>query len=226
MKCRRGIDAKYALNKVMPPVSDKDWDEGGNFDAPEFVKDGKPIELSVTARSHRSRYRSSMGYARFGGGRHEDPLRNLTAEERLAVVRLREHQTSQLRDARIRSQVAMQNSNRLNHEDLDAGRAVVEAQSRASHDELAALLKRCRETRVAREKARDEYEKTRLELDSMERAHTRRIVDMIEEYTFEREARDRAARYLSQMDQPARSAPIPIPQLRVVNGEPSGSVSP
>ncbi|OCT46715.1 hypothetical protein CLCR_01929 [Cladophialophora carrionii] len=227
MKCRRGIDAKYMLNKVMPPVTDKDWDEGGDFNAPESLQAETKIELNVTARPHRAgshRHRISMGYSGHRAGRHTYlPLEHLTAEQRLAVLHLREDHLVELEELRNRCNIAMENSGRLNHQDLDANRALVDAQTRATQQELSALLKRCQETRLARDKAREAYERARMELEALHRAQSRRVTEMIEEYQAERE-RELEAR--SRDGEAPRSAPIAIPQLRVVNGDPPSSVSP
>ena len=224
MKCRRGIEAKYALNKVMPPVSDKDWDEGGSFDAPESLRGDATIPLNITAKPPRQRSRASMGYPGHRGGRYLS--QHWTPEQTLTLRHLQEDHYSQLQEVQTRRQAAMDNQHHSNHEDLEANRAIVDAQTRATQEEMSALFLRCRDARAAQEKAKAEYEKTRAELDSMERAHNRRMSELIEEYSFEREAREREARSISRMEESARSAPIPVPQLRVVNGDPAGSVSP
>ncbi|KAJ9602523.1 hypothetical protein H2200_013066 [Cladophialophora chaetospira] len=230
MKCRRGIDAKYVLNKVVPPVTDKDWDEGVDFNAPESLQGDAKMELNVTARPHRSGYHRSRNpgsYPGYRGGRHAyfNMVDGMTSEQRLAFLHLREEQVHQTGELRTRLQAASENSTRLNREDLEANRAVVEAQSRATTEELTIMLQKTRETRAAHEGARAAYEKIQLELDAMQQSQQRRLQDMMEEFHVEREVREREARSRPEELHP-RSAPIPVPQLRVVNGEPSNSRSP
>lgn len=228
MKCRRGIDAKYVLNKVFPPVTDKDWDEGRDFDAPESLAGDAKMELNVTARpsrTHHHRSRPSGGDGGHRGGRYFSMVNHMNSEQRLAFLHLREDQVQKLEEMRARRQAALENSTRLSHEDLEANRALVEEQHRATHEQVTAMLERTRETRAAREVARASYEKTQAEWEAMQLTQERRLNDMVEVYHVEREIREREV--LSRMEPlpPPRSAPIPIPQLRVVNGEPSDNSS-
>ena len=167
-----------------------------------------------------------MGYGGYRGAGHAPYVHRLTPEQRITVLRLQEDHLHQLQETRNRSSLALENNRHLAQADYEASQALVDAQTRATEEELAALIKRSQETRAAREKAREDYEKARVELEAMERNHSRRMVDMVEEYHMEREAQERQARHLARLDEPGRSAPIPMPQLRVVNREPSSSISP
>lgn len=226
MKCRRSIDAKHMLNKVMPPVTDKDWDEGCDFNAPESLQAESKIELNVTARPHRTgshRHRISMGYSGHRAARHAYvPSEHLTPEQRHALRHLREDHLVELEELRNRCNIAMENSKRLNHQYQDADRALVGART-ATQQELSVLLKRYQETKVAMDNAIEVFARARMELDALHQAQSRQVTEMIEEYQAER-GRELEAR--SRAEEPSRSAPIPIPQLRVVNGDPPSSVSP
>ncbi|RMZ77077.1 hypothetical protein DV737_g4544, partial [Chaetothyriales sp. CBS 132003] len=63
MKCRKAIDARRPLNNVVPPVTDKSWDRGQEFTAPESVGADVKIELDVSSRpdsAARRQYRRQM----------------------------------------------------------------------------------------------------------------------------------------------------------------------
>ena len=51
MKCRKSIDARRALNNVVPPVTDKNWDEGVDFDAPPHVLADAKTEIDISSRN-------------------------------------------------------------------------------------------------------------------------------------------------------------------------------
>jgi hypothetical protein len=234
MKCRRPIDAKHPLNKVMVPVSDKEWDEGANFDAPESMGKDAKVELNVTARPHRQgshRYRSLATY-RAHHERQMFAVDHLTSEQRLAILHLREDQLLQSEQLRNRRHAALENTTRTSQADMEANRIMVESQSEVTTEELTAMIERTRETKAARERARAEYEAIQAEFEAVQRSHQRRLHDLLDEFHFAREAREREARAPGSAGSPsARSPAIPIPgsqmpQLRVVNGEPSVSSSP
>ncbi|RMD44201.1 hypothetical protein DV735_g899, partial [Chaetothyriales sp. CBS 134920] len=63
MKCRKPIDARRPLNNVVPPVTDKSWDRGQEFTAPDSVGDDTKLELDVSGRpdsAARRQYRRQM----------------------------------------------------------------------------------------------------------------------------------------------------------------------
>jgi hypothetical protein len=136
---------------------------------------------------------------------------------------LREDHLVELEELRNRCNIAMENSKRLNHQYQDADRALVGARTQATQQELSVLLKRYQETKLAMDNAIEVFARARMELDALHQAQSRQVTEMIEEYQAER-GRELEAR--SRVEEPSRSAPIPIPQLRVVNGDPPSSVSP
>ncbi|OAG38951.1 hypothetical protein AYO21_06829 [Fonsecaea monophora] len=219
MKCRRTIDARRMLNNVVPPVTDKSWDEGVEFKAPESLKGDAKIELNVSAKPERSRMRrvgGSMYYANYRSARSFLALPEaLSPETRSAVLQLREERIRQSDELRNQSRVASSDCNRANHEDIAANSALLEAQLRGELADLTPLIRRCEKTKLAREKARETYDKVKLALDTMDRTYQHRLNSMFDERT----ERYRASRRAE--DEPARSAPF-----RVVNGEPSDEISP
>lgn len=223
-KCRRPIDAKYALGKIMAPVSDKEWDEGSDFNAPESFKEDTKIELNITARIHRAGSHRNRGYpmssSSYRNGRPPHtyiPLEHLTSQQKIAILQLRETHLVHLEGLRQARQTALEMNNRRNHEDLDANRALVERQGQVTEAELDELLQKSRETREAREIARRVYDQTQADLDSATRHHARQIADMMQEWEDRRQLRNSEENALLNR---------PVPQLRVINGEPSDSHSP
>ncbi|KIW30346.1 uncharacterized protein PV07_06096 [Cladophialophora immunda] len=220
MKCRRTIDARRMLNNVVPPVNDKSWDEGVEFNAPESVKGDTKIELNVSAKPERSRMRrcgNSMYYPSYRSGRTSFTVpETLSPETRNVVLQVHEEQMRMTDEMRHRNRVACTESNRANQEDISANRALLEAQVRGDPVDLTPFIRRCEKTKLARDKAREAYQRVQLELETMSRSHSHRLSTMLDEYCMER---CRVRR--SGEEGPARSVP-----LRVVNGEPSDAQSP
>ncbi|KIW98958.1 uncharacterized protein Z519_00621 [Cladophialophora bantiana CBS 173.52] len=220
MKCRRTIDARRMLNNVVPPVSDKTWDEGVELNAPESLKGDAKIELNVSAKPDRARIRrigTSMYYPTYRSGRPPSTLPDaLSPDTRNAFLQLREEQMRMFDEMRHRSRMAFTETNRANQDDLGANRALLEAKVRGDAVDLTPLIRRCEKTKLARDKAREAYEKIQKELERMSRTHTHRLSTMLDDYWMEKYRSGRSAD-----DEPARSVP-----LRVVNGEPSDTRSP
>ncbi|KIX96067.1 uncharacterized protein Z520_08322 [Fonsecaea multimorphosa CBS 102226] len=220
MKCRRTIDARRMLNNVVPPVTDKSWDEGVEFNAPESLKGDAKIELNVSAKPERARMRrfgNSMYYPSYRSVRASFAVPDtLNPETRNAVLQLRDEQLRMTDEMRHRTRVALTECNRANQDDLGANRALLEAQVRGEPGDLTPLIRRCEKTKLARDKAREAYQKIQLESETMARTHANRLSTMLDEYWVEQYRASRSAE-----DEPARSVP-----LRVVNGEPSDTRSP
>ncbi|OAP62275.1 hypothetical protein AYL99_04478 [Fonsecaea erecta] len=214
MKCRRSIDARRILNNVVPPVNDKTWDEGVEFNAPESLKGDAKIELNISAKPERARMRRfghPAYYPGFRSGRSTFALPDtLGPEARSAVLQYQEVQMRITDEVRLRSHAAYTACTRANQDDISANRALLEAQVRGEVSDLTPLVQRCETTRLAREKAREVYHKTQLELEAVSRTRPHRLHPVIDDtYWVNRYGDGRSAE-----DEPARN-----PTLYVVTGE-------
>jgi len=135
MKCRRAIDARRALNHVVPPVNDKSWDEGADLNAPPNLKEDARIELNVTGRPERtSQYRRARTSS-FGNYRpRQQPLsEEVSAETRHALQRLRESQRRGEEEIKQRCRAVYADLTRAYEEEATANRALAEARGRLAH---------------------------------------------------------------------------------------------
>ncbi len=222
MKCRRTIDARRMLNNVVPPVSDKSWDESPEFNAPEALKGDAKIELNVTARPERDRpsYRRMRGseyYASYRSRQTPSLPEHVSPETKRAMTKLRYEQLQEIDDLRRHVSAAYTESTRAFDEDLIAHRVLADAQSEIGRGvavDLDPLIRRCEETKCAKEKARETYQKKQIEMESMQRVPSHRFTFKIEEAWVE-QCRARVAA------DAAASSPPPVTE-----GQPVGSDMP
>lgn len=214
MKCRRTIDARRALNNVVPPVSDKNWDENAEFNAPESVKGNDKIELNVSARPERSGgYRRMRGQVYYSALRARRPSMALPEQVnpqlRQTINQLRQQQKEESEEARRQLRLAFRDSNRAYEEDALARRILTDAQTAADQGtvtDLSALRRRCEMAKTAVDKASEVFHKLQAGLDAMLRAHSIRMSPLVEEAWMEHHrARTAAAEEAAHNFSPPRS---------------------
>ncbi|KIX07048.1 uncharacterized protein Z518_05025 [Rhinocladiella mackenziei CBS 650.93] len=208
MKCRRGIDARRVLNNVVPPVSDKNWDEVAEFNAPESLKGDAKIELNVSARPDRASYRRMREsyYSNFRARQPALPLPDqVSADGRRAIARLRQEQMVESDEMRHRVRAAFAESNKAFEDDDIANRTLNEARDevhRGVSIDLGPLIRRCEETKLAKEKANEAYRKAHNDSEALQRSHSQRLAIVIDgalagRYGLPRPTGDELARSIS-----------------------------
>lgn len=193
MKCRRSIDARRLLNNVVPPVSDQNWDDGAELNAPDSLKGDAKIELNVSARSDRLAYRrmrSSAYYAGFRARQHSVNIPvDVSLQTRQSLTRLQQEQIVELEEMQRDLRARYSENNKLIDDNSAANHLLRSAQ--ADHDrgisrDLGPLIRKCAETKVAREKAREMTRKMHREIEAMHRSHSHRMGVLINEACLER----------------------------------------
>lgn len=193
MKCRRAIDARRALNGVVAPVSDQNWDDGVDLNAPESLKADSKIELNVSARPDRAAYRRARDSMYLSGyGSRQPPLgvaAEISDEARQNINRVKQEQIVESDTLRRKVRATYEDRNRTSDEDVVANRLFSEAQlgvARGESIDLEPLSRRCQETKVAKEKSIDAFRKAQRDMECTSRAHSQRLRTMYEEAYIER----------------------------------------
>ena len=192
MKCRRSIDARRLLNNVVPPVSDKNWDEGAELNAPESLKGDAKIELNVSAKPDRGHYNRRMrnAYSSYRSRPANLPLPDqLSPDARRAIVRLRQEQVAEFDAFKRRIRSAYMTSSKASEDEILANRRLSDARAEVSRGtvlDLNIFQRRYEETKLAKEKATDEYKSLQRELELLQRSHTHRLNALIHEAMTER----------------------------------------
>jgi hypothetical protein len=187
MKCRRAIDARRVLNNVVPPVSDKSWDEGADLNAPESLKGDARIEINVSARPDRSAFRRMRGSMYFSNYRARSLPHGLPDdmpdERRQSITRLQEQQLSEFEGMKQQLQKAFEATNKALKEDFVANRKLCEAQAQVNNGvltDLGPLAQQCEATTQAKEKASYLLRKTQRDMEVLQRSHALRMGSMLE----------------------------------------------
>ncbi|KAI1621698.1 hypothetical protein EDD37DRAFT_129425 [Exophiala viscosa] len=193
MKCRRGIDARRALNGVVAPVSDQNWDDGVDLNAPESLKADSKIELNVSARPDRAAYRRARDSMFLGGyGSRPPPLGHaaeISEEARQSLNRVKQEQLLESDALKRKVRATYEDRNRVMDDDVIANRLFSEAQvavARGESVDLEPLSRRCQETRLAKEMAVEAFKKSQKDMEHTARAHSQRLRTMYEEAYMER----------------------------------------
>jgi hypothetical protein len=213
MKCRREVDIKHPLNEHVPKVSEKEWDEGYDFNAPDYVIAGQPKEFSITARSHRSH--ASMHRHRYTS------FASLSAEQRKAITDAKAKFDNDMRAISQRREAARERSTLASHEAMEANRLMVEYQTHATQAEMDKLIAESQEARAKQERVRAEYERAQVEYEDARRVHMLQMSRVMERAHLESERAAIRAR-VAQEEAAARNAAA-VPALRVVNGDAASS---
>ncbi|EXJ81313.1 hypothetical protein A1O3_07603 [Capronia epimyces CBS 606.96] len=199
MKCRRLIDARRPLNNVVPPVNEKTWDEGGSFDAPEHLKGDAKIELDVSPRPSRPtfrRYRGSGSYTTtYSRGSTIMLPATVSSETHRAITRARQDQISEIDDMKRRLRAACSEQTRAHDENLHALGRLLEAQkaaSRGNQVDLVSLDLVRNEKQRAKNKAAEKFQRLKVEMSTIQRAHAEQMNALVEE-AFREQHRTRVA---------------------------------
>ncbi|KAK5064518.1 hypothetical protein LTR84_000351 [Exophiala bonariae] len=194
MKCRRAIDARRPLNSVVPPVSDQNWDDGADLNAPEAVKGDHKIEVIVSARPDRVRRHvrntipshaySSHGYTSSRPSFTSVHLpENLPAETKRLIAQVQQDSAAEFESMRRRLRMIMSQSNRASAEEDLSRRHLAEARQSAPGnpaDNLDALVRKCSELRATKEKCVQETRALQKTLENLPRFHERRVMALVE----------------------------------------------
>ncbi len=188
MKCRRAIDARRVLNNVVPPVSDKSWDEGADLNTPESLKGDARIEINVSARPDRSAYRRMRGSMYLSNYRARslphglpDDMRDVT---RQSITRLQEQQMSEFEDMKQQLQAAFEATNKALKEDFVANRKLCEAQAQVNSGvltDLGPFAQQCEAAAQEKEKTTLLLRKSQRDMEALRRSHAQRMSSLLEE---------------------------------------------
>jgi hypothetical protein len=180
MKCRKSIDARRALNNVVPPVTDKSWDEGVDFDAPPHVTIDTKTEIDISGRSE-SMYRR-MAHLRRDPAyyRRRAPILNeneIPPESRGAFQELQrelrkeaEEMRSKYRSVRQEWRAAFEAEARVAQSLIEAKDAL-QAGLGMTQREVDGLTERHREAKENQEYRHGQYRALGRQLEEQERQH-------------------------------------------------------
>lgn len=190
MKCRKAIDARRALNNVVPPVTDKSWDEGVDFDAPAHVTIDTKTEIDISGRND-SMYRriaqmrrDPSYYRRRVSSLNEN---DLPADSRPAYQELQREIKRESDELRARYRTTRHDWRGAFEAEARAAQSVIEAKD-ALHagsgmtqlevDGLSERLQEMKELQVHRYAI---YRATAREMDEQDRRHQTRQVAFLEQ---------------------------------------------
>lgn len=184
MKCRKGIDARRTLNNVVPPVTDKIWDEGVDLNAPQSLAADAVIELDISARPDRTVYRR----ARRPPHRRRLPtaLVDYPPEMRSTIQKMQETNQRDAETMKNRYRTVYNNWNQAYEAEAQAAKAVSEARDaltagRIRQEDLNHLIDRCREARTNQERSYDVYRQVSRDQDRMKRDQQSRLAAMMDD---------------------------------------------
>lgn len=189
MKCRRVIDARRPLNSVVPPVSDKNWDEGADLNAPEAVKGEHKIEVIVSARSDRPRRYARHAYPSHAYPNYRSSLPpvqlpdNIPSETRQLIAQVQLDQAAEFESMRRRVRMTMTHCSRAAKEEDLSRRLLSEAQqnsNQTSSPNLDALIQKCDDLKAAKDRWSQESRSVQKTLETLPRLHERRLAAMID----------------------------------------------
>lgn len=188
MKCRRAIDARRPLNSVVPPVSDQNWDDGADLNAPEAVKGDHKIEVIVSARSDRVRrhIRNTIPGHGYIGSRptlpHVHLPENLPTETKRLIAQVQQDSAAEYESLRRRLRMIMSQFNRASTEEDLSRRQLTEAQQTTPEnpDNIDILVRKCNELRAAKEKWAQESRALQKTLENLPKFHERRVMALVE----------------------------------------------
>ncbi|EHY52560.1 hypothetical protein HRR83_006949 [Exophiala dermatitidis] len=212
MKCRRSIDARRPLNHVVPPVNDKTWDEGGNFDAPEHVKGDNKIDVNVSTRPTRPSYRRPRGLPQYTtayqsrGATIVLPA-TLTPETREALTQARHGQMIELDEMKGRMRAAYIEQSRATEEDINARQSLLAAMTAVNSGDsadLALLTRLSEEKKLAKDQAVANYQKLHGDLVKLQSTQMERMNTLVANALREQQ------RLRVATDQPSQGLPLPV----------------
>jgi hypothetical protein len=191
MKCRKSIDARRPLNNIVPPVTDKSWDEGVEFDAPPNVTGEVKQEIDVSGRNEAM-------YRRYANMRRDPSYyrrravsiineNDLPPESRPAFQEMqreirRENEELRLRykEARTAWRNSFEQEVRIAQSSSDAKEALREGLGMTQR-EVDGIVERLKEAKETQEHAHNMYRNVSKELDELDRRQQARQMAFLEQ---------------------------------------------
>ena len=191
MKCRKAIDARRALNNVVPPVTDKSWDEGVDFDAPAHVTIDSKTEIDISGRND-SMYRRFAHMRRDPGYYRRIRVSSLNendlpADSRPAYQELQREFKRESDELRARYRTTRHDWRGAFEGEARAAQSVIEAKdalhagSGMTQREVDGLSERLQETKELQVHRYAAYRATAREMDEQDRRHQARQVAFLEQ---------------------------------------------
>lgn len=189
MKCRKAIDARRPLNNVVPPVTDKSWDEGVEFDAPPHVGPDTKTELDVSGRMDVMSRRYAHMRRDPSYYRRRAPMLNendITPDFRAAFQEMQRDIRKETDELRARYRNARQDWRSAFEAEARAAQIVVEAKDSLqagtgmTQREVHGLTERLREAKEAQEHRHGVYRAVSKQLDEQDRRHQARQLAFLE----------------------------------------------
>ena len=190
MKCRKSIDARRPLNTVVPPVSDQNWDEGADLNAPESLKGDARIELNVTGRPVRAGYRhirGASGYMPQYRSMRGPPVPSLDStmveETRRAIDRARSEHFIEMESMKNTIRACHEVKRRASDDERTAARAFLQAQAasiRGVAVDIVPLALRWEETKALKGAAEERYGKLQRDMEFLQRNQFNRLTALAE----------------------------------------------
>ena len=190
MKCRKAIDARRALNNVVPPVTDKSWDEGVDFDAPPHVLGDAKTEIDISGRNDAMYRRIAQMRRDPSSYRRRAPLLNehdLPTESRPAFQELQREIRKESDELRARYRNARHDWRTAFEAEARAAQGVVEAKDALqaglgmTQREVEGLSERLQEAKESQVHRYGVYRATAREMDEQDRRHQTRQVTFLEQ---------------------------------------------
>jgi hypothetical protein len=190
MKCRKPIDARRAMNNIVPPVTDKSWDMGVDFDAPPHVTAENKTEIDISGRNE-SMYRR-MAHMRRDANyyRRRVPLlseNEIPTDSRAAFQELQREIRKESDEMRARYRNIRQEWRAAFEIEARTAQIVIEAKDAfqagtgMTQREIAGLSERLREAKETQEVRHAAYREVARELDEQDRRHQARQVAFLEQ---------------------------------------------
>ncbi|KIW17492.1 hypothetical protein PV08_04686 [Exophiala spinifera] len=190
MKCRKSIDARRPLNTVVPPVSDKSWDDGADLNAPESLKGDTQIELNITGRSVRSGYRHIRGasgylpqYRAMRGAPVPSLDQAMVEETRRAIDRARNEYVVEMEAMKGNIRACHEVRRKAADDERTAARTLLEAQAargRGVSVDIVPLAQRWELTKAAKGAAEERFCKLQRDMEFLQRSQFNRLTGLAE----------------------------------------------
>ncbi|KAK6364384.1 hypothetical protein LTS17_012281 [Exophiala oligosperma] len=192
MKCRKSIDARRPLNTVVPPVTDQNWDEGADLNAPESLKGDTKIELNVTGRPVRSAHRhirGAIGYLpQYRGAMRGAPFASvdptMAEETRAAIDRARNEHFIEMESMKNTIRASHEVRRRAADDERTAARALLEAQTANQRGgvtmDIVPLAQKWEETKALKKAAEERYCNLQRDMEFLQRSQYNRLTALAE----------------------------------------------
>ena len=201
MKCRKLIDARRALNQIVPPVTDKSWDRGPDFTAPETVQAGTKIQFDISGRTDsatRRHYRREMAnYIRHRGTASVAiiPETDVPARSRGVYRELLQGQRREMDELELRYRNSRAQWRAAFEAEAQSASAVSSAKDRYQYgsgqhthqnvNEISALSETVKSARKTQEQRHSEFRAMSREYDEVKKRHQTAQLAFLERVTRE-----------------------------------------